>query len=70
LRVGLHVLETLEFGFGVAFLAALCGIGVIALFSLVWLAEEDLAGRRPLYPEWPEDEKVVPVRKVELRIAA
>jgi len=64
------VLETLEFWFGAAFGALLCGFGVIALFTLSWLAEEDAAGRRPLYPEWPEDEKVAPVRKVEFRIAA
>jgi len=63
-------LEEFVVGFGAAFLAALCGVGVVALYTLVWLAEEDAAGRRPLYPEWPEDEKVAPAAKVELRIAA
>jgi len=64
------VLEEFAVGFVAAFFALFCGIGVFALFLLGWVAEEDAAGRRPLYPEWPEDEKVVPVRKVELRIAA
>lgn len=63
-------LEEFVVGFGAAFLAALCGVGVVALFTLVWLSEEDAAGRRPLYPEWPEDEKVAPPVRPELRIAA
>ena len=63
-------LEEFIVGFGAAFVAALCGVGVIALFTLVWLAGEDAAGRRPLYPEWPEDEKVAPAEKVEFRLAA
>ena len=64
------VLEEFVVGFGAAFFALLCGLGVISLFTLGWLSEEDAAGRRPLYPEWPVDEKVVPVTRVEFRIAA
>lgn len=63
-------LETLEFGFVASFTALLCLIGAFSVNMLGWLAEEDAAGRRPLWPEWPEDEKVVPMRKAELRIAA
>jgi hypothetical protein len=64
------VLEEFVAGFGATFFALFCGVGVFALFLMGWLSEEDAAGRRPLYPEWPVDEKVVPVTKVEFRIAA
>ena len=66
----LLVLEEFAVGFVAAFFALFCGIGVFALFLMGWVAEEDAAGRRPLYPEWPEDAKVAPVRRVEFRIAA
>ena len=63
-------LEELVVGFGVAFTALLCLIGVTAGIVLAGMAEEEATGTRLLWAEWPEDEKIAPVRKVEFRIAA
>jgi len=63
-------LEDFVVGFGVAFTALLALIGVTAWVVLAGMAEEEAAGARLLWAEWPADEKVAPVRKVEFRIAA
>jgi len=63
-------LEDLLVEFGVAFTALLGLIVVTAGIVLAGMAEEEAAGARLLWAEWPENEKAAPVRKVEFRIAA
>jgi hypothetical protein len=63
-------LEEFVVGFGVAFTAMLALIGVAAGIVLAGIAEEEKAGTRLLWAEWPLPGKVEVAPKVELRIAA
>ena len=63
-------LEEFVVGFGVAFTSLLALIGVVAGIVLAGIAEEEKAGTRLLWAEWPLPGKVEVARKVELRIAA
>ena len=63
-------LEEFVVGFGVAFTALLALIGVAAGIVLAGMAEEEAAGARLLWAEWPLAEKAVAAPEVELRLAA
>ena len=63
-------LEGFVVGFGVAFTTLLALIGMIAGIALAGIAEEEKAGARLLWAEWPLPEKVEIAPKVELRLAA
>lgn len=63
-------LDEFVVGFGVAFTTLLALIGVAAGIVLAGMAEEEAAGARLLWAEWPLPEKAVVVPKVELRLAA
>ena len=64
------VLEPFVVGFGVAFTTLLALIGVTAGIVLAGIAEEEKAGARLLWAEWPLPEKAEVAGKVELRLAA
>jgi len=64
------VLEPFVVGFGVAFTTLLALIGVTAGIVLAGIAEEEKAGARLLWAEWPLPGKVEVAGKVELRLAA
>ncbi|MBI5905418.1 MAG: hypothetical protein HZB86_07680 [Deltaproteobacteria bacterium] len=68
----MEILAMEEFAvtFGVAFTTLLALVGVAAGVVLAGIAEEEKAGARLLWAEWPMDEKVRTVPRVELRIAA
>lgn len=63
-------LEEFVVGFGVAFTTLLALIGVAAGIVLAGMAEEEAAGARLLWAEWPLPEKAVAAPEVELRLAA
>ena len=63
-------MEEFVAGFGVAFTTLLALIGVVAAIALAGIAEEEKAGHRLLWTEWPMDEKVEAAPEVELRKAA
>ena len=63
-------LEEFVVGFGVAFITMLALIGVAAAIALAWIAEEEKAGHRLLWAEWPADEKGEVAPEVEFRKAA
>jgi hypothetical protein len=63
-------LEEFVVGFGVAFTTLLLLIGVTAGIVLAGIAEEEKAGVRLLWAEWPLPEKAEVAGKVELRLAA
>lgn len=63
-------LDEFVVGFGVAFTTLLALIGVSAGIILAGMAEEEAAGARLLWAEWPLPEKAVVAPKVELRLAA
>ena len=63
-------LEEFVVTFGVAFTALLALICVAAGIALAGTAEEEKAGARLLWAEWPMDEPVRTAPRVELRIAA
>jgi len=57
-------------GFDVAFITVLALIGVAAAIALAGIAEEEKAGHRLPWAEWPADEKVDVAPEVEFRKAA
>ena len=63
-------MEDLVVGFGVAFITTLVLIGVAAVIALAGIAEEEKAGHRLLWAEWPADERVEVAPEVEFRKAA
>ena len=64
-------MEDLVVGFGVAFTTVLVLIVAAAAVALAGIAEEEKAGHRLLWAEWPADESVVEVvPEVEFRKAA
>ncbi len=63
-------LEEYVIGFGVAFVTMLVLICAVAAVALAGIAEEEKAGHRLLWAEWPADEKVEIAPEVEFRMAA
>ena len=63
-------LEDFVVGFGVAFVTLLALICAVAAVALAGIAEEEKAGHRLLWAEWPADERVEIAPEVELRMAA
>ena len=63
-------MEDFVVGFGVAFITMLALIGVATAIALAGIAEEEKAGHRLLWAEWPTDERVGVAPEVELRRAA
>jgi len=63
-------LEDFVVGFGVAFITVLVLIGAVAAIALSGIAEEEKAGHRLLWAEWPADEKVEVAPEVEFLKAA
>jgi len=64
-------MEDLVVGFGVAFITVLVLIVAAAAVALAGIAEEEKAGHRLLWAEWPADGSVVEVvPEVEFRKAA
>ena len=63
-------MEDFVVGFGVAFITMLALIGAAAAIVLAWIAEEEKAGHRLLWAEWPADEKVEVATEVEFLKAA
>lgn len=63
-------LEDFVIGFGVAFVTMLAVICAFAAVALAGIAEEEKAGHRLLWAEWPADERVEIAPEVEFRMAA
>lgn len=63
-------LEDFVVGFGVAFITMLILIGAAAAIALAGIAEEEKAGHRMLWAEWPADERIEVAPEVEFRKAA
>ncbi len=63
-------MEELVVGFGVAFITMVALVGVAAAVALAGIAEEEKAGHRLLWAEWPADEEVEVAPEVEFRKAA
>jgi len=64
-------MEDFVVGFGIAFITVLVLIVAAAAVALAGIAEEEKAGHRLLWAEWPADESVVEVApEVEFRKAA
>ena len=63
-------MEDFVVGFGVAFITMLVLIGAAAAVALAGIAEEEKAGHRLLWAEWPADERVEVAPEVEFRKAA
>ena len=63
-------MEELVVGFGVAFTTLLLLIGVAAAIALAGIAEEEKAGHRLPWAEWPMDEGVEVIPEVEFLKAA
>jgi len=63
-------MEDFMVGFGVAFITMVALIGAAAAIALAGIAEEERAGHRLLWAEWPADEKVEVAPEVEFRMAA
>ena len=63
-------MEEFVVGFGVAFITMLVLIGAAAAVALAGIAEEEKAGHRLLWAEWPADEEVEVAPEVEFRKAA
>lgn len=63
-------MEDFVVGLGVTFITTLILIGVAAAIALGGIAEEEKAGHRVLWAEWPADERVEVAPEVELRKAA
>ena len=62
-------MEELVVGFGVAFITMVALVGVAAAVALAGIAEEEKAGHRLLWAEWPADEEVEVAPEVEFRKA-
>lgn len=69
-KMEILALEEFVVGFGVAFTTLLALIGVTAGIVLAGTAEEERAGARLLWAEWPLPGMVEVAPKVELRLAA
>ena len=63
-------MEELVVGFGVAFITMVALVGVAAAVAVAGIAEEEKAGHRLLWAEWPADEEVEVAPEVEFRKAA
>jgi len=63
-------MEELVVGFGVAFITMVALMGVAAAVALAGIAEEEKAGHRLLWAEWPADEEVEVAPELEFRKAA
>ena len=63
-------MEDLVVGFGVAFITLLALICAAAAVALAGIAEEEKAGHRLPWAEWPADERVEIAPEVEFRMAA
>ena len=63
-------MEEFVVGFGVSFITLLVLIGAAAAVVLAGIAEEEKAGHRLLWAEWPADERVEVAPEVEFRKAA
>jgi len=63
-------MEDFVVGFGVAFITMLALIGAAAAIAIGGIAEEEKAGHRLLWAEWPADERVEVAPKVEFLKAA
>jgi len=63
-------MEDFVVGLGVTFITTLILIGVAAAIALGGIAEEEKAGHRVLWAEWPADERVEVAPEVESRKAA
>jgi hypothetical protein len=63
-------MEDFVVGLGVTFITALVLVGVAAAIVLAGIAEEEKAGHRLPWAEWPVDERVEIAPEVELRKAA
>ena len=63
-------LEDFVVGFGVAFITMVVLICAVAAVALAGIAEEEKAGHRLLWAEWPADERVEVAPEVEFRKAA
>ena len=63
-------MEDFVVGFGVAFLTMVVLIGVAAAIALAGIAEEEKAGHRLLWAEWPADERVEVAPEAKFRKAA
>jgi len=63
-------MEDFVVGFGVAFITTVVLIGVAAAVALAGIAEEEKAGHRLLWAEWPADERIEVAPEVEFRKAA
>jgi len=63
-------MEELVVGFGVAFITMVALVGVAVAVALAGIAEEEKAGDRLLWAEWPADEEVEVAPEVEFRKAA
>ena len=63
-------MEEFVVGSGVAFITMLALIGAAAAIALAWIAEEEKAGHRLPWAEWPADERVEVAPEAEIRKAA
>ena len=63
-------MEDFVVGFGVAFVTMLLLIGAATAVALAGIAEEEKAGHRLPWAEWPADERVEAAPEVEYRKAA
>jgi hypothetical protein len=63
-------MEDFVVGVGVAFVTFLVLIGAAAAIALAGIAEEEKAGHRLPWAEWPADERVEAATVVEFRKAA
>jgi hypothetical protein len=63
-------MEDFVVGFGVAFITLLALIVVAAAVALAGIAEEEKAGHRVLWAEWPADEMVEAAPEAEFHKAA
>ena len=63
-------LEDFVVGFGVAFITMVALICAVAAVALAGIFEEEKAGHRLPWAEWPADESVEIVPEVEFRLAA
>ena len=63
-------MEEFVVGFGVAFVTMVALICAAAAIAIGGIAEEEKAGHRLLWAEWPADERVKVAPVVEFRKAA
>jgi hypothetical protein len=63
-------MEDFVVGFGVAFITMLALVFAAAAIALAGIAEEEKAGHRLLWAEWPTDERIEVAPEVEIPKAA